>query len=155
MQNMSKKERAFYTLLVMAAVVVVVVLFSRSRTFGNLMDIPPDADIDASYWIAANGYIGAEWDAGSPEAERVMELLNGTTYRRSLVYEFLFRARRVNQVLYGNNGMLTLVLQGESGPKYTIGFVNGSMSFDGNGGFTPENEGLYDELVEMVKEAAG
>jgi hypothetical protein len=155
LKNLSKKERVFYTLFIMAAIVVVMALYGHSRTFDDMVDIPADADITASYWIGANSYIGAEWEHGSPEAERVLQLLRGTTYSRSLIYEFLFRERRINRMLNGNSGMLTLVLQSETSGKYLIGFLNGTMSFDGNTGFTPENKELYTDLVEMVKEQAG
>ena len=151
---MQKKQKVFYTLLLMAAVIVVVLWFGHPRSFDDLADIPDDVSITASYWLGANSYIGAEWEHGSPEAQHVLELLRGTTYSRSLLHELLFRERRISQTINGNSGMLTLVLQGGSGGKYVIGLWNGTVSFYGNDGFSPKNGDLYDELVAMVTEAA-
>ena len=155
---MTKKQQTAYTLFLMAAVAMVLVVFSRTRTFDELIPVTDNVSVTAYYWHSANAYTGAKWEAGSPEAQQVLELLRGTTYRRSLVYELIFRTRRVervNQMLNGNSGVLTLVLQGESTGKYTIGFQNGTISFDGYNGFNAEDEGLYDALAAMMREQAG
>ncbi len=124
------KKKVPALLLTALVLVAALLYFLPKKTFDELMPVPDGVSITATYWHADNSYVIAEWEAGSPQVEDVLNDLRSTTYSKSPIYTLTYRLRRMNHYFNGNTGLLTLVMRDEEGNKYLTGVQNGTFNFN-------------------------
>ena len=151
---MKQKLLRILAFLLAAAVVLGWALWPRSLD-RILKDLPAAPSIQANYF-AADGYISAQWEADSPEAQKVLDLLSSTTYSHDL--SNLLRPRRVNRLLNGQKEYLTVELEDESGQRWLMGFQGTQVNFYSPGqslrsGYRPADGSIHGQIVAMVEEA--
>ena len=152
------EKKKFPKFLLPAIVLVVALLyFLPSKTFDELLPLPDEVSVTATYWHADNSYTVKEWEAGSPQAEDVLNDLRSTTYSKNPIHTLSYRLRRIGSALDldTNSGILTLELRDNNGAKYLIGFMNTEITFTSPGsslskGWMSADPELKGNLVERV-----
>ena len=151
---MKQKIPRVLAFLLVAAIVLGWALWPRSLD-RMLKDLPAAPSIQANYF-AADGYISAQWEAGSPEAQEVLDLLSSTTYCHDLSSLLSFDNLLPNP--NRQEHFFVLRLEDESGQRWLMGFQGTQVNFDSPGqslrsGYRPADGSIHGQIVAMVEEA--
>lgn len=152
---MKQKLSRVLPALLVAAVVLGWALWPRSLD-RMLKDLPATPAVRIDYWLTAEGYISSQWEAGSPEAQKVLDLLSSTTYCHDLSSLFSF-----DNLLPDPNrqsGFLAVELEDEAGQRWLMGFQGTQVNFYSPGqslrsGYRPADGSIHGQIVAMVEEA--
>lgn len=120
-----------------------------------LKDLPAAPSIQANYF-AADGYISAQWEAGSPEAREILALLSSTTYCHDLSSLLSFDNLLPNP--NRQEHFFVLRLEDESGQRWLLGFKDGRVNFHSPGqslrsGYRPADGSIKEQILAMAEEA--
>ena len=152
---MKQKLPRVLAFLLAAAVVLGWALWPRPLD-RMLKDLPAAPAVRVDYWLTAEGYISAQWEAGSPEAQEILDLLSSTTYCHSLSGLLSFDNLLPDQ--NRQSGFLTVELEDEDGQRWLMGFQGTQVNFHSPGqslrsGYRPADGTIHGQIVAMVEEA--
>lgn len=152
---MFKKKPFYLWCLTAAAALAVLAWHIYPRDMADLMVIPEDISVNAMYWETERSCISQEWEAGSPEAEQVWELLHGTQYSKGIgLLMPLLDPEYLTDRSY-QDGAVVLVLEDGQGEKYLVAFFRKHMNYTPPEGLLrsyliPHESGMREKLAEMI-----
>ncbi len=152
---MFKKKPFYLWCLTAAAALAVLAWHIYPRDMADLMVIPEDISVNAMYWETERSCISQEWEAGSPEAEQVWELLHGTQYSKGIgLLMPLLDPEYLTDRSY-QDGAVVLVLEDGQGEKYLVAFSRKHMNYTPPEGLLrsyliPHESGMREKLAEMI-----
>ena len=152
---MKKKKPLYLYVLSGALFLIVLVWYLYPRPMERLMTIPEEVSVNAMYWETERSCISQEWEAGSPEAEQVWELLHGTQYSKGIgLLMPLLDPEYLTDRSY-QDGAVVLVLEDGQGEKYLVAFFRKHMNYTPPEGLLrsyliPHESGMREKLAEMI-----
>ena len=153
---MKKKKPLYLYVLSGALFLIVLVWYLYPRPMERLMTIPEDVSVNAMYWETGTSCLSQNWEAGSPEAQQVWELLHSTQYIHTpgLLLPLVdpdYLAGKINR----QHGAVILVLEDGQEQNYLVAFFQEHMNYNGPSGmlksyFVPLDRSINETLIEMV-----
>lgn len=146
-------------ILIAMAIAITVALFSffPSKTFDELMPLPDEVSVKAYHIksILDRNYVSREWDAGSPQAKKILDLLQSTTYHFDLLSILPMEYENAGD----NHYSVTLWLFDREGNRYTIGLLKDRNHIDLHSpgkspvmSYAPENDTIDEQILAMLLE---
>ena len=149
-----KKKRV---LLLIPVLLLFLVWRFYPRSFSQLMPLPDEVSVKAYHIrsVLDRDYLSQEWDAGSPQAQKILELLQSTTYHFDLLSILPMEYENAGDLHYS----ITLWLFDRVGNRYIIGFLKERNHIDvlspGKSPilcYAPEDDSIDEQIIAMLSE---
>ena len=151
------KKKPFYRWCLTAAVALVVLGWHiYPRDMADLMVIPEDVSVLAYVWESETDSFSRKWEAGSPGAKQIWELLHATQYSKGIgLLMPLLDEGYLHGSYNSQQGAVILIFEDSQGEKYMTAFFREHMNYTPPDGwlksyFVPHDRELREKLFALA-----